>query len=452
MLMSCQGGELGLVGEIDKVSPGQEGEENTISTPRVGCPQAATKGTFDATRLNNARPIITPEMFSALGASREGENINGPSMIRLPDWLPRSKRANSSANYYLYFGHHDGDYIRMAWAANATGPWTLFNVGSNSSGSTPGRGVLDLDLGSGGKVVDDDRIQISDSWIILDHIASPDVYVDDEKERIVLYFHGPGLFDKGDGNGFKGASQNTFVATSSDGLNFNQPSEGGQSGHGIRPIAITLAYARLFIVDDQMFAFTNQGIMSKAPDLSIGPTDDIGWEPNEISARRRHPWPRLDSSPIRNMYADGGQDPKDPRHFAIHQRCQDPDSVFVFWTAKRDAPERIFLTRFDLSELSGSARLDPVNWRPVGQKVLLKPDEIWEGGDLWDENDPANIPVSGGSDGVGVPQLRDPAIFVDADGRVYLLYSGLGEGAIGIAELTFSSTSNAAGPQGDLDL
>jgi hypothetical protein len=32
--------------------------------------------------------------------------------------------------------------------------------------------------------------------------------------------------------------------------------------------------------------------------------------------------------------------------------------------------------------------------------------------------------------------LRDPAIFEDADGRVYLLYSVAGESGIGIAELT----------------
>jgi beta-xylosidase len=31
--------------------------------------------------------------------------------------------------------------------------------------------------------------------------------------------------------------------------------------------------------------------------------------------------------------------------------------------------------------------------------------------------------------------LRDPAIFEDTDGRVYLLYSVAGESGIGIAEL-----------------
>ena len=32
--------------------------------------------------------------------------------------------------------------------------------------------------------------------------------------------------------------------------------------------------------------------------------------------------------------------------------------------------------------------------------------------------------------------LRDPGIFVNADGRAYLLYSVAGESGVGIAELT----------------
>ena len=38
-------------------------------------------------------PIITPESSPTLG-----DNINGPSMIRIPDWVP-----NSLGRYYLYF-------------------------------------------------------------------------------------------------------------------------------------------------------------------------------------------------------------------------------------------------------------------------------------------------------------------------------------------------------------
>ena len=76
---------------------------------------------YHAVRLNNGNPIIEPDMFTD---SSDGRNINGPSMIRIPDWIPANRRANPNAQYYLYFGHHSGDYIRMAWSSNIEGPYT----------------------------------------------------------------------------------------------------------------------------------------------------------------------------------------------------------------------------------------------------------------------------------------------------------------------------------------
>ena len=58
-------------------------------------------------------PIITPETGYGIGS-----NINGPSLIKVPDWLP-----NPLGNYYLYFSHHRGTYIRMAYADRIEGLW-----------------------------------------------------------------------------------------------------------------------------------------------------------------------------------------------------------------------------------------------------------------------------------------------------------------------------------------
>ena len=92
---------------------------------------------FIVTRLNNKEPIITKAMFEAVGATQkngagmtEGENINGPSLLRIPDWIAHGNRADPNAVYYLYFAHHRGDYIRMAWAEHIEGPWRLYNVGA----------------------------------------------------------------------------------------------------------------------------------------------------------------------------------------------------------------------------------------------------------------------------------------------------------------------------------
>ena len=47
--------------------------------------------------MSLAGPIIRPEMLP--GA--DGENINGPSLIRVPSWVK-----NPLGRYYLYVAHH----------------------------------------------------------------------------------------------------------------------------------------------------------------------------------------------------------------------------------------------------------------------------------------------------------------------------------------------------------
>ena len=40
-------------------------------------------------RLNGGEPIVSLASFRQAGyPEKEGENINGPCLIRLPDWLP----------------------------------------------------------------------------------------------------------------------------------------------------------------------------------------------------------------------------------------------------------------------------------------------------------------------------------------------------------------------------
>jgi len=55
------------------------------------------------TRLGSGA-IITPDMDDRMGG-----NIQGPSLIRVPDWVE-----NPLGKYYLYFADHRGTYIRMA--------------------------------------------------------------------------------------------------------------------------------------------------------------------------------------------------------------------------------------------------------------------------------------------------------------------------------------------------
>ena len=138
----------------------------------MGCIPLASAQTFTATRLDgNAAtpgldPIIDASTFARVGGTGvendsgtttpTEQNIDGPSIIRIPDWIPVSERVDASAQYYAYFAHHGGDNIRLAWSDSITGQWNLFNAeGSTAPNSsvggtvTPGNGVLDIDLGTG---------------------------------------------------------------------------------------------------------------------------------------------------------------------------------------------------------------------------------------------------------------------------------------------------------------
>ncbi len=71
---------------------------------------------------NPDNPIIMPAH-----SARIGTNINGPSVIRVPDWVE-----DPLGKYYLYFAHHKGKGIRLAYADAADGPYTVYEPGALS--------------------------------------------------------------------------------------------------------------------------------------------------------------------------------------------------------------------------------------------------------------------------------------------------------------------------------
>lgn len=143
-----------------------------------------------------------------------GDNINGPSLIRVPDWAPGRR-----GRYYLYFAHHSGDFIRLAVADDIAGPWRVHAPG-----------VMDLAASS-----------------FTGHIASPDVHVDEANRRFVMYFHGaPADYETG---------QASAIACSVDGLSFAR--EGG---------LIARPYLRVFTVDDEVYGIAIPGSLYWSPD------------------------------------------------------------------------------------------------------------------------------------------------------------------------------------------
>ena len=367
-----------------------------------------TNSPYEVIRINNSQPIIDQRLFAELGVEEEGENVNGPSLIRIPDWISPENRANRSAVYYLYFGHHTGDYIRMAWAENITGPWHLYQVGSNVTRGN--RGVLD----NGGRDIDvGNNIVIEEN-----HLASPDVHVDDENQRIILYFHS-GSSSFFNGNEMNG--QYTWVATSPYGLDFN---------NRIEPVRLSTSYVRVFEHGNELYAFDNSSSPKRALDA------DNPWEPpsNYYSgATLSNLWDvrsgNFTQEPIEQNLGLSRAELR-VRHTAVRVVG---DELQVFYTRRGDSPERVMMSTVDLNVG------DWENWEfsyPPAQ--LLTATSGWEGGQFEPEpSEAATAPED-------VNQLRDPFVFEDRDGSLYLLYAGNGENGLGIAALS--------GPQQQIDV
>ena len=369
---------------------------------------AQTNSPYEVIRINNSQPIIDQDMFDDPGVEDEGENINGPSLIRIPDWISPANRAHRSAVYYLYFGAHVGDYIRMAWAANITGPWHLYQVGANVSRGN--RGVLD----NGGR-----DINVGNGIVIEEnHLASPDVHVDNENRRIILYFHsGSSTFF----NGNEMSGQFTWVATSPYGLDFN---------NRIEPVRLAPSYVRTFEHGNELYAFDNSASPKRALDANNP------WEP---------PSNYYSGSTLSNLWESrSGSFTQEPigdnlglsraqlrvRHTAVRVVGND---LHVFYTRRGDSPERVMMSTVNLRVG------DYENWQfSFPPAEILTATSGWEGGQFMPE------PSETSAAPENVNQLRDPYVFEDSDGSLYLIYAGRGEDGLGIAALS--------GPQQQIDI
>jgi hypothetical protein len=307
-------------------------------------------------------PIITA---STPGADPDmANNINGPSLIRVPAWVDQPL-----GKFYLYFAHHHGGHIRLAYADDLNGPWRIHEPGA---------------------------LHLPDSYFV-NHIASPDVYVDHARQEIRLYYHGKltepereQVTPEIDETFFY--AQRSRMAISADGLHFTA-----------RPAIISSAYLRVFPFRGQFYGVTMPGLLYRSPD--------------GLGAFERGPL----------LFGDDGNreanffPPDQPsiRHLAA---LVIDDRLYIFYSRAGDEPECILMSAIDTSDA------DWHQWQPGPPQTILSPDELYEGHNL-----PLR-PSTRGSDLTPVRELRDPAIFVDGD-NIYLLYSIAGEQGIGIAEL-----------------
>jgi len=231
---------------------------------------------MEADRLDG-NPIVTPDLDPRLD-----ENVNGPSLIRAPSWID-----DPLGEYYLYFADHGGKSIRLAYADDLTGPWTL-------------RDPDPLSIEVAGSGFDD-------------HIASPDVHVDPGLQRVRMYYHGCcDRFEDPSGT----ARQYTRLALSPDGQVFETREE-----------PLGRFYFRVFEYDSDYYAL---GKESRGSDQS---------ESGQRVYRSADGLTDFERGPL--LFRDGS------RHTAVRTRG---DTLGVFYSRIGDAPERILHATVDLSD------------------------------------------------------------------------------------------------------
>jgi len=265
-----------------------------------------------------AGPIISPQSHVSIG-----HNIQGPSLIRVPAWVE-----NPLGKYYLYFADHKGAYIRLAYADKVTGPWTVYEPGalhladSHFLTETPSVPNAKVDqallymrtmLGHTGRT---DQQMLDD--LIVPHIASPDVHVDNANKRIVMYFHGLDAF----------ASQVSRVATTGDGIHFKAREE-----------ILGRSYMRAIEHRGATYVLAMPGQFYRSTDGLTGFEEG----------------PKLFNKLM--------------RHSALLKRG---DMLHVFWTQAGDTPESILHSTIDISG-------DWSEWKESKASLVLAPERDWEG-------------------------------------------------------------------------
>jgi hypothetical protein len=355
----------------------------TIARPACACALAlyalATQGPVDvsgarqsAPRVRAVRlkqnPLITLKISPSLG-----DNVNGPSIVRVPSWIP-----NPLGRYYAYFAHHKGRFIRLAYADAVAGPWKVYEPG-----------VLRVENTAFMRPPPDPPNDPN----FYTHVASPEIYVDDSRRRIVMWFHGwwtdrqpwpPSVAETQAWARKNGYAQFTQGAVSGEGIRFD-----------VQPAITKVSYLRAFGLDSYVYAMARLGQLARSTDplasFEIGP----------------------------NPFSDGPYAGR-VRHVATLRRGR---TLFVFFSGIGDAPERILLSTLDLSG-------DWLTWKASAPVEVLRPEAAYECPDL-----PIAPSAPGEIEGPA-RQLRDPAVF-EEDGKVFLLYSICGEQGLAAAEVIF---------------
>jgi hypothetical protein len=321
-----------------------------------------------ATRLPE-NPLVSVTSSKSLG-----DNVNGPSVIRVPAWIP-----HPLGRYYMYFAHHKGAYIRLAYADSLKGPWKIYEPG-----------VLNVRDTIFYRLQPDPP---NSPPSLYTHVASPEIFIDHANKQLVMYVHGMWS----DGKRWpdephaalkfmrdSGYAQYTQTTISRDGIHFD-PRPG---------ITLRTSYLRTFQWNSEYYGMARLSVLSKTKD-PLGPFE-LGPNP-------------FDQNPYANRV----------RHVAVVVRG---NTLYVFFSAIGDAPEKILLSTIALNG-------DWHTWKASPAIEVLQPREPYECPNL------PVVPSQPGESEGPEHALRDPALFEES-GKITLFYSVCGEQGIGAADVT----------------
>ncbi len=312
-------------------------------------------------------PLITVDTSASLG-----DDVNGPTVIRVPAWVQQPL-----GRYYLYFAHHKGEFIRLAYSDSITGPWKIYEPG-----------VLHVRDTAFFRPQPDPPKSPPGFYT---HVASPEVYVDPTRKRLVMWFHGwwtagqrwpPEASEAQAWARQYGYGQFTQAAESSDGIHF-----------ATRPAITKENYLRVFQYGGYFYGMARLGRLLRSKDPLAG------FEPGPNPFRE-------------SMHANR------VRHVATLLRGR---TLYVLYSAIGEAPERIMMATMNLTG-------DWKDWKASAPVEVLRPEPAYECGDL------PVAPSEVGDVKGRVRQLRDPGVLED-NGKTFLFYSICGEQGIAAAEL-----------------
>lgn len=313
-------------------------------------------------------PLISADASSSI----VGDNTNGPSVIRVPDWVP-----NRLGTYYMYFAHHKGMNIRLAYADSLHGPWKVYDPGvlhvSETAFYRPQPDPVNQPPG------------------VYTHVASPEVVIDEANRQIVMWVHG--LYTEGkrfpdnpqEASAFMRANnyaQFTQAAVSKDGLHFTA-----------RPEITRDPYLRVFPYKGEFYGIVRLGLLVHAK--------------NMLDAYELGPSPFRDT-PYNNRV----------RHVAL---LPEGDTLHIFLSVIGTAPEKILYTSMSLQG-------DWQDWKVGEFDEVLSPEASYECSDL------PTVPSQVGEIYGPARQLRDPGLFVE-NGEITLFYTNCGEQGISAAQI-----------------